>query len=224
MFRKKKPRPVVQEMAVQRAPHNERYQLIPAGQPLAPPSASDLVDAAAMQESLPALSHAVATIAQRFDQFVSNIHELNKTVGQFKNEVIGPFKEELRYLRHTTGDRLNHVSTDLEKYVAKLDQVLWGALRAQGMSDAQIREFRTETGMEPEAPRGFEIETHMAQVAEMEATIERLACQNRRLIAAMSGHVFGHNVKEWVFHPNCICEVCSDRRKVLEQATQEAAQ
>lgn len=205
-------------MAKERAPHNPHQALITVAEQQLP--ATELVAAA---RSMPAMVQAVGTIAHRFEQFVQNIDELNKALGQFKQEVMLPFKDELKYLRYTTGDRLNHVSTDLEKYVQQLDKTLWAALRAQGMSDEAIKAFRTENGMEPEAPRGFEIETHIAKVAGMQKAIEDLTAQNKRLIAAMDGrHQFLQGDQGWVWRQSCKCTLCKNQTDLITQSQQEA--
>lgn len=221
--RKKKipaPRSLGAVMAAERAPHNPRQQLITADE-AGQRTATELVAEAGVH--LPALTQAMSSIAARYEGLARNLDALNRGLGEFKHEVMLPFREELKYLRYTTGDRLNHVSADLETYVSKLDKVLWAALRAQGLSDTAIRQFREEQGMQPEAPRGFELEAHIREVEGMKETIARLTEQNRRLIAGGSGHIFGRGVTAWVFHPNCQCEVCKTHREQVQAAEAEAA-
>lgn len=213
-------RSTIAKARAERAPHNPFQQVILASE-ASQRSATQLVTEAG--SNVPALVSAVGAIAQRFEQFVANIHDLNKGLGEFKNEVMVPFREELKYLRYNTGDRLNHVSGDLEKYVAKLDQVLWGALRANGMSDEAIRAFRTEHGMEPEAPRGYELEAHMREVEELRAQNAALIRQNQRLLARVNGHWFSGGEGEWVYKEDCPCGVCLDHRNQLKAAQVEAA-
>lgn len=199
-----------------RAPHNPHQQLITKEQ-AEQRTAVQLVEAAGM--SLPALMQTMNIIAERLELNAKNTALLNTALGEFKNDVMVPFKEELKYLRHVTGDKLNHVSTDLEKYVAKLDQVLWGALRAQGMSDAAIKAYRTEYGMTPETPRGDEIENHIREVEEMKATIVRLTNQNRRLIATPGGHTNWQTTPDgpvWNYEETCKCTVCVDYEGALQ--------
>lgn len=198
------------EMQRSRAAHNPRQQLIPAGQEA---TATELVAQAG--ENVPALISAVGTIARRFEQFVDNIHQLNLAIGQFKNDVVVPFKKELEYLRYTTGDRLNHVSTDLEKYVAQLDSVMWSALRASGMSDDAIRQYRTTHGMTPETPRGFELSAHLAELEELRRSNAELIDQNRRLLAFADGHAFGPGETTWQLKEGCTCGVCKAQREVI---------
>lgn len=206
--------------SIVRAPRNPTQQLITREQ-AQQRTATELVVAAG--DNVPALVSAVGTIAQRFEQFVGNIDALNRSLGEFKHEVMLPFKEELKYLRYTTGDRLNHVSHDLEGYVSKLDKVLWAALRAQGMTDDQIRTFRTEQGMTPEAPRGFELEAHIREFEALKTQNADLIRQNTRLLARMDGHHFENGEGEWLYKEACRCNVCIRHRQEMQTAAQEAA-
>jgi hypothetical protein len=201
--KKSKPSRTIRSIAKKRARHAHRKALVVA----TPAStATRLVRGSKTQVAMVA---AMSTIAQRFEDFVGNIDQLNRALGQFKGEVMEPFREELKYLRYSTGDRLNHVSSDLERYVEKLDKVVIGTLRTAGFTEDQIKLFRAEQGLQPEAPRGFELEAHMLKVAELEKTVESLTWQNQRLIARATGHAFGSLTSEWVFSPACRCEVCT---------------
>lgn len=209
----------IRAIAAERAPHNPHQALILAGEgrPL-----TDIVAAAG--DNVPALVGAVTVMAERFTQFVENIHTLNKTLGEFKREVIGPFQQELKYLRYTTGERLNHASTDLEVYVRKLDQVIWGALRAAGMSDEQIRTYREVNGMQPEAPRGPELEMHVKRVEGLEEAVRVLTQQNQRLMAQLdTRHEFRQGENGWVFHQGCDCAQCEAKYQELLVMQQEAS-
>jgi hypothetical protein len=105
-----------------RAPHNPHQQLIPAvANPADALTATELVEAA---RSIPALVTAVATIAARYETLATNIDALNRGLADFKREIVEPFREELHNLRYSTGDRLNHFATDLERAVNTLERVL----------------------------------------------------------------------------------------------------
>lgn len=205
-------------LASLRAPHNPHQQLITQAEAEAK-TATQLVAAAG--DKVPALVSAVTTIASRFEQFVGNIHALNVGLQEFKRDVMLPFRDQLNDLKYNTGDRLNHVSTDLEKYVTKLDQVMWAVLRAQGMSDDAIRSFRTEHGMTPEAPKGFELAAHMAEFEDLKASNERLAKQNKRLLARLDSHHFSVGESEWELKEGCLCSVCRDYRKQMQEGLAE---
>lgn len=209
------------EEVARRAPHNPHQALVPRTEG-DQRSSSEIVAAAG---TLLEMGQALQTIAARFEQGMANVHALNVGLQEFKRDLVIPFREELKHLRYTTGDRLNKTSTDLEVYVSKLDKLLWGVMRAQGMSEAAIRTFRDENGMQPEAPRSEELEIHVDRMEAMERTIETLTKQNRRLIAASTGHWFlaeyGRKQPEWVYHADCQCEVCTThRREMLEAATE----
>lgn len=206
-------------IAAERAPHNPHQALILAGEgkPL-----TEVVAAAG--SNVPALMDAMTIMASRYGQLVENIHTLNRALGEFREQVVGPFQQELKYLRYTTGERLNHASNDLEVYVSKLDKVLWGALRATGMTDEQIQRYRTEHGMQPEAPRGPELEQHIARVEALEESNRQLIKQNQRLLAQLdTRHEFRQGEDGWVFHQECQCMQCRAQYQQLAAAQKEAA-
>lgn len=217
--------PAIEAAKRERARHNPYQSLVPAAAGEQRTS-RELVDAAIAQPIPEEVRVALVTIAGRFEQMVGNVNALNRAMHEFKDQVVQPFREELKHLRYSTGDRLNKTSTNLEIYVDKLEKVMWGALRAQGMSDAQIRTFREENGMQPEAPTSDELTHHLDEIQAMKRTIEDLTRQNRRLIALNTGHVFktdfGRPVVEWEYQEVCVCAVCHDHREALEQAGTEA--
>lgn len=209
------PSQAIATLSGERAPHNPHQQLILANE------GKSLTDiAAAAGDNVPALMNAVTVIAHRFGDMVNNLHTLNTTLGEFRQQVVGPFMQELKYLRYTTGERLNHASNDLEVYVRKLDQVIWGALRASGMTDEQIAKYREVHGMQPEAPRGPELEMHVQRVEALEEAVRVLTHQNQRLVAQLdTRHAFGQGEDGWVWHQGCECLQC-----VAEYNRQVAAQ
>jgi prefoldin subunit 5 len=126
-----------------RAPHNPRQQLIRAGEQ--GQSATELVAAAG--SNVPALVAAVGTIAERFEQFVGNIAALNQALGEFREQIAIPLREDIARLRLDLGERVNHATTDLEKRIAALDHVIAVALQAAGMKAEQIERYREEHGL-----------------------------------------------------------------------------
>ncbi len=179
LFKRKRPDTVLLPHTQVRAPHNPRQQLI-TQQEAAQRTATELLAAAG--ENVPALFQAMGTIAERFEQFVNNIDVLNRTLGEFKHDVMAPFKEELKFLRYNLGDKANGAITNMQTLVAQLDKQIWAVLRAKGMTDEQIRSFRTENGMNPEAPSGQELEDHVRYVQECEESNRTLTEQNQRLL------------------------------------------
>lgn len=204
----------------ERAPHNPHQQLIPAAPPEEQMTSSELVRAAG--DSVPALTKAVTVIATRFEQLVDNLHGMNRALGEFRTDVILPFREELKHLRYNTGDRLTQASTDLEKYVAGLDKILWATLRAQGMTDVQIRTYREEHGMQPEAPTGPELALHLQELEDLRESNAALVRQNQRLLARLDGHHFSPGESEWTEKPACTCSVCREYRSKIDSAMLEA--
>lgn len=198
-----------------RATHNPRQTLMPEGF-----TVTQLVELA---HSVPAMLEAQRTIAQRFEQFVGNIAALNTALGEFKQQVMLPFREELHHLRYNTGDRMTQVCTDLDSFVSKLDQVVWGALRANGMSDDQIRRYREEHGMQPEAPTGPELVSHLRELEALRRSNADLVVQNQRLLARLdTKHTFSQGEDGWVWHQDCECVQCQQRTQQIAAEQDEA--
>jgi uncharacterized coiled-coil protein SlyX len=171
------------------------------------------------------ISADVSAIVKRLDEQNGHMHALNTALGEFREKLVVPLREELKFLRYNLGDKVNHTVTDLDVMVGQLDKILWGALRASGMTDEQIKAYRTEAGMQPEAPRGFELE---AQTAEREALISQvrtLVAQNQRLLALQGAqHVFwAQDLGQWQWHQGCECEACRAETVRVAAAQQEAA-
>lgn len=200
----------VTDLVSQRAAHNARGIVLLAGEEPGR-SASELVRAAG--DSVPALAIAMTTIAQRFEDSVRNADQLNRALGEFKGQVVVPLLEELKFLRYNLGDKVNKTTTNMEVMVDQLDKTIWGALRASGLTDAQIRTYREEHGMQPEAPSGQELELHVAEHQALLRQVEVLTEQNRRLLELLGGdpeHVFwAEDAGQWVFHEGCVCQRCS---------------
>jgi hypothetical protein len=198
----------VAEMAEQRAPHNPRgVSVILSGEEERQKTATELIRAAG--DSMPALAVALTTIAQRFEDSVRNADTLNRTLGEFKEQVVGPFREELRFLRFNLGDKVNQTTTNMEVMVDKLEKLITANLRSQGFSDEKILEFRVENGLD-RPPSGPELEAHVAEHQELLAQVAALTAQNQRLLAQLSAkHVeWPEDGGNWVYHEGCQCERC----------------
>jgi hypothetical protein len=201
-----------------RAPHNPHQQLIPAGQQQ---TATELVAAAGT--NLPMLAGALGQIAQRFEQSVQATHALNVGLAQFRETVVNGLMGELKQLRYNLGDKLTHTTTNLDAMVNQLDKVLWSALRAQGMSDDAIRQYRTEHGMEPEAPSGPELIAHLAELEGLRAANAALVAQNQRLLVQLEGvHQIRQEEAGWVWHQECQCMQCQREGDAIAAAQEEA--
>jgi hypothetical protein len=200
-----------------RAAHNPRQQIITKGES-EERVATELMEGAIADRNVPALVKAMTTIAERFEASVRATDAMNRALGDFVQSTVVPLREELKSLRFDLGDRVKASANDLSVYVDKLDKVIWAALRSHGLSDDQIREFRSENGMQPEAPRGHELEAHVAEVEEMRATIESLTRQNRRLIARIDGHWFTPGEADWSYKQGCKCQVCQGEERRIAEA------
>jgi hypothetical protein len=195
-----------------RAPHNP---LPLSGQQLVLKGAGDQRTAtelvAAAGDSMPMLAEAMTKIAERFELSVRSADALNRSLAAFSEKVVNGLMGELQHLRYNVGDRLTQTSGNLQIYVEKLDRVLWGALRAQGMSDEAIRRFREENGMQPEAPSGEELIAHLAELEWLRGSNRELIAQNQRLVAQLEGvHDFNPGRTAWVYQPECRCLVCRE--------------
>lgn len=198
----------IAQMGEERAPRNPDQQLILAEE-TSQRTATELITSAG--NSVPALASALTVIAQRFEQSVQASHELNRGLAEFRNETVKPLIEELKFLRYNLGDRVNKTTTNMEVMVDQLDKTIWGALRASGLTDDQIRTYRTEHGMNPEAPSGQELEIHMGQHQALLDQVATLTAQNQRLLAQLGAtHTFRDGeAGEWVYHPGCECQACT---------------
>lgn len=204
----------------ERAPHNPHQQLITKAEAEGR-TATELIAGAG--ESMPALVSAMQTIAERFESSVQATHALNQGLMRFRDDIVVPLREELKALKFDLVDRTRASVTDLSVYVEKLDKVIWAALRAAGKSDAEIRAFRESEGMQPEAPRGEELEAHMREFEELKGAVRNLTLQNRRLIARLGGHWFTPGEGDWSLKKGCPCEVCraeNQRLWELERAAE----
>ena len=207
----------IDELARARAGHNARGQVILASD-VPQKTATELIAAAG--NSVPALAAALTTIATRFEDSVRASDALNRGLGEFRAEVIVPLREELKFLRYNLGDKVNKTTTNMEVMVDQLDKTIWGALRASGLTDAQIRTYREEHGMQPEAPSGQELELHVAQHQALLNQVAVLTEQNRRLLELLGDapeHVFwAEDAGQWVYHEGCVCERCRAQSKGTE--------
>lgn len=207
------PLDIEHDIAVQargRAPMNRTGELIVAGEEPRR-TATQLIEQAG--DSVPALAQALTVIAERFETSVRSTDQLNRALGEFREAVVGPFREELRFLRFNLGDKVNHTTTNLEVMVSQLDKVIWANLRAQGFSEEKIREFRIEHGMQPEAPKGGELELHVAEHQGLIDQVAALTAQNHRLLTMLNAkHVqWPEDGGNYVYHEGCLCEACRAR-------------
>lgn len=170
--------------------------------------------------SLAELVRSLRIIADRAEQSVQNAHQLNLAIGAFRTDVINPLREELRQFSYNVGDRMTGVTQNLELYVSKLDQILCSQLKANGMSDAEILAFRRDNGLQPEAPRGRELELHLMEIEELRRSNAALIEQNKRILAKYStGHVFlQEEGSELRWHQGCHCSYCAQETERISQA------
>jgi hypothetical protein len=113
--------------------------------PATPAEQRQYLALAAMQSNLQA-------IANRFNRFESNVHQLNLVAGELVEHGLKPMKAELAALRYNLGDKANTVVGQLEGLATHLDKQLGIALKLQGQSDRQAKAYRGEFGICTDIP------------------------------------------------------------------------
>jgi hypothetical protein len=113
--------------------------------PATPAEQRQYLALAAMQSNLQA-------IADRFNRFESNAHQLNLVAGELVEHGLKPMKAELAALRYNLGDKANTVVGQLEGLATHLDKQLGIALKLQGQSDRQAKAYRGEFGICTDIP------------------------------------------------------------------------
>lgn len=197
LFRRRADKPAVQTEVARAEPDQPREGPLaalvptvmperPAGLPVNDPGARDMVERLATElissTALSRIHSEVGSIARDLAAFKDNIGGLNLALGEMREKVLVPLREELKHLRYNLGDKVTLTTTNLDAMVNQLDKQIWAMLRAQGMTDDQIRGFRTAHGMSPETPSGQELETHVAEIEALRESHQALVEQNTRLI------------------------------------------
>jgi len=145
-----------------RAPHNPRQQLITAAE-AEQRTATELVAAAG--SNVPALVAAVQTIAMRFEQVADNTDKLNRAVGEFRDGVVLPLKDELRGLKYTLADSAGNSVSQLHALVAQFDKRLDLVLTMLGKTDGEKAAIRAAAGIAADMPTLAELEAEGAPAA-----------------------------------------------------------
>lgn len=140
------------------------------------------------QEHLPSTAYsrmhadvmAILKVTQEQNQ---HTHALNVAMGEFKEKLIVPLKEELAALRYNMGAKVEQTTTELSVFVTHLDKLLKLMLKAQGWSDNKIDNYREQFGLNSvDVPRAAEFNAYAAQVKELSDRCAMFADQNERLL------------------------------------------
>jgi hypothetical protein len=209
----------IRRMGEERALQNRTGQLILASEE-PQKTATQLIEQAG--DSVPALAQALTVIAERFETSVRSTDQLNRALGEFKEQVMHPFREELRFLRFNLGDKVNQTTTNLEVMVAQLRTLIGAELLAKGVTPAGVQKFMVEHGID-RAPSGEELEMHQAEHQELINQVAALTAQNHRLLSMLNAkHVqWPEDGGNWVYHEGCLCEEC--RKRAQGTAMQQEA-
>lgn len=122
----------------------------------------------------------VHTLVRRFNEHLEHMAALNTALGDFRNHLVVPLREELKHLRYNTGARVEQTTSELDVIVAHLDKLMTPLLRAQGWSDERIAQYREEHGLVMrEAPRAVEFAEYRESVEKIR---DELGAQNARLL------------------------------------------
>jgi hypothetical protein len=111
----------------------------------------------ALQNAMAPVVASVAAIAERFERFESNVHQLNLVSGELVRNGLTPLKQELAALRYNTGDKANSVVSMMESMLAHLDKQLTMAGKLLGQTPGQVSAYKREHGLEADVPSGQEL-------------------------------------------------------------------
>ena len=128
----------------------------------------------------------IRSMTQAMSEQNCNNAMLNSAMGEFKEKLLVPLKEELSALRYNLGAKVEQSTTELGAYVGGLEKVITVLLKAQGMSDGAIEQWKTNYGLDTvNAPRAAEFAAYREQTDELVQLRESngvLTEQNQRLI------------------------------------------
>lgn len=128
------------------------------------------------------ISTDVGILTRRFDEFVGTMHGLNTALGEFRDRQVEPIKAELRHLRYNLGSKVEQTTTQLDSVVNHLDRQINVFLKLQGKSDDEIRKFKIEAGIAPDAPTGPELEAQAALIDGLKEELFHANEQVKRLL------------------------------------------
>lgn len=117
-----------------------------------------------------------------------NLAGVNRALGEFRDKVMAPIKEELGFLRYNLGDRANTTVSQMTGVLTHLDKLFEAIARMGGMDPGQIVQLREEMGIPKEIPSLAELEATGRPAVDydaMHSQIAQLTQQNSRLLASI---------------------------------------
>lgn len=141
------------------------------------------------------VSHGIADIKTIVSRHEARLMEVDVALGKFRDNVIKPVHEELKFLRYNLGDKANVTVSQMQGILGHFDKLFVGLLVASGKDDRQIRAIRESLGIPANLPTLEQLEAEgrpQVDQAAMQASLETLAAQNARLIAANEAQTKRH--------------------------------
>lgn len=160
-----------------------------AGQsPLAQPSGQDVaVQAFTAGGEIARVRQDQADILALVKGHNANLAALNQALGDFRDKVMVPIREELKFLRYNLGDKANTTVSQMQGVLGHFDKLFVGLLKASGKDEGQIEAIRISLGIPANLPSLEQLEAEgrpAVDSAAQSAAIESLMAQNQRLIEA----------------------------------------
>jgi hypothetical protein len=173
---------------------NDNFMTAPASLPMDAPTTMP-VEMQVMQRMMgeflasTALTRVQADInqlASNYQQLQTNIHTLNAGLGDFREKVMVPIRQELEYLRYNLGARVEDNVGMLDKLTKHLTEQIDLVLRAKGVNPS-IRDAEGNTVLDrmgiaakPSSVNPYE-PLHPDVIEQMSARLDRLEQENRHL-------------------------------------------
>ena len=146
------------------------------------PQAVQFIDGTALSR----IESNVSALVSEFRKQNENTAALNAALGEFRDTLIVPLREELKNLRFNTGARVEQSSRELELITHHLGKSVRAVLKAAGMTPAQIDGYLHEHGIDfDNQVRNVDLNTYVATIQELreqlQKTVTELAQANLRI-------------------------------------------
>lgn len=115
----------------------------------------------------------------------ANLASLNKAMGDFRDQVMVPIRDELKFLRYNLGDKANVTVSQMQGILGHFDKLFVGLLKASGKDEAAISAIRIALGIPANIPSLEQLEAEgrpAVDLGSMQASLTTLMTQNQRLI------------------------------------------
>lgn len=161
---------------------------VPTLRALEPLTTSSAVQAFQAGGELVRQSHAIAELRTQTTRMELAMNEMSKALGTFRDQVMKPIQQELQFLRYNLGDKANVTVSQMQGQLQHFQKIFDGMLEhLAGKDPVQIRAIREKLGIPESIPTLAELEAEgrpAVDLAAMQASMEQMAEQNQRLLAA----------------------------------------